>query len=134
MGPEQQALFAVGNIPNPTKQVKDAADKLENVKKTDDGYTADLNTDMVKGMLAIKLPAGMAGGFTPPEVTEPKGTIKVWIANGLPTKIQMHLNGSMDFGGNPNVIDRTSTIEFKDVGTTKVVVPDEAKKKLDAAK
>ena len=64
-------MFAVGNIPNPTKQVQDVAAKLENVKKTDDGYTADLNADVVKGMLAFKLPAGMAGGFTPPEVTDP---------------------------------------------------------------
>ena len=47
---------------------------------------------------------------------------------------QMHLNGSMDFGGTPNPIDRTTTIEIKDVGSTKVDVPDEAKKKLDAAK
>ena len=36
----------------------------------------------------------------------------------------------MSFNGNDREIDRTTTVEIKDVGTTKLTVPDEAKKKL----
>jgi hypothetical protein len=36
----------------------------------------------------------------------------------------------MDFNGNEIDLDRTTTVEVKDVGTTKVEVPEAAKKKL----
>jgi hypothetical protein len=36
----------------------------------------------------------------------------------------------MSFNGNDIDQDRTTTVVIKDVGTTKVTVPDEAKKKL----
>jgi hypothetical protein len=36
----------------------------------------------------------------------------------------------MTFNGNDVEIDRTTTTEIKDVGSTKVEIPDEAKKKL----
>jgi hypothetical protein len=38
----------------------------------------------------------------------------------------------VDFGGNEVEVDRTTTVEIKDVGTTKVQMPEAAKKKLDA--
>ena len=36
----------------------------------------------------------------------------------------------MSFNGNDVDIDRTTTVAIKDIGTTKVEVPDDAKKKL----
>jgi hypothetical protein len=36
----------------------------------------------------------------------------------------------MDFNGNEVDLDRTNTVDIKDVGTTKVEVPEGAKKKL----
>jgi hypothetical protein len=36
----------------------------------------------------------------------------------------------MEFNNNEVKINRTTTVEIKDVGTTKVQVPEEAKKKL----
>jgi hypothetical protein len=36
----------------------------------------------------------------------------------------------MNFNGNDVDVDRTTTTEIKDLGTTKVVVPEAAKKKL----
>ena len=35
----------------------------------------------------------------------------------------------MSFNGNDTDVDRTATVEIKDVGTTKVTVPEEASKK-----
>jgi hypothetical protein len=40
------------------------------------------------------------------------------------------VTGKVDFNGNEFEVDRTWTIEVKDVGTTKVNVPEEAKKKV----
>jgi hypothetical protein len=36
----------------------------------------------------------------------------------------------VSFNGNDRDIDRTTTVEIKDVGTTKIQVSDDAKKKL----
>ncbi len=53
-----------------------------------------------------------------------------WVADGKLTKYQFHVTGSIDRGGNPMDMDRTTTVTIKDVGATKVEVPDDAKKKL----
>jgi hypothetical protein len=46
------------------------------------------------------------------------------------TKYEFKVSGKMDFNGNEIDLDRTTTTEIKDVGTTKVEVPEGAKKKL----
>ena len=56
--------------------------------------------------------------------------MKFWIKDGLLTKYEFKVQGKVTIGGNDRDVDRTSTVEIKDVGSTKVDVPDEAKKKL----
>ena len=50
--------------------------------------------------------------------------------DGQLTKYEYNVKGEMSFGGNDIDIDRTTTIEIKDVGSTKVEVPAEAKAKI----
>ena len=75
---------------------------------------------------------GAAGRGGPPEVKEPKATVTFWTdAAGQLTKYQFHMTGTMSGrDGQERPIDRTTTVEFKDVGTTKIDVPEEAKAKL----
>ena len=40
------------------------------------------------------------------------------------------MQGKVSFNGNDRDVDRTTTVEIKDIGSTKVQVPDDAKKKL----
>jgi hypothetical protein len=40
------------------------------------------------------------------------------------------VQGSVSWNGNDREVDRTTTVEIKDVGTTKIEVPEDAKKKL----
>jgi hypothetical protein len=40
------------------------------------------------------------------------------------------VQGKVDFNGNEVDLDRDTTVEIKDIGTTKVTVPAEAKKVL----
>ena len=58
-----------------------------------------------------------------------KGSVKLWAKDGLLTKLEIKLQGKMSFNGNDTDVDRTTTVEIKDVGTTKVTVPEEASKK-----
>jgi hypothetical protein len=67
------------------------------------------------------------GGAT---VSSAKGSVKFWLKDGALVKYEYKVKGAASFNGNDLDIDRTTTIEIKDVGTTKVDVPEEAKKKL----
>jgi len=40
------------------------------------------------------------------------------------------VQGKVSFNGNDRDVDRTTTVEIKDVGTTKVELPEGAKNKL----
>jgi len=55
--------------------------------------------------------------------------VKFWAKEGVLSKYEFKLQGKMSFNGNDTDVDRTTTVEIKDVGTTKVTVPEEAKKK-----
>ncbi len=69
-------------------------------------------------------------GFPPPK--NAKGSVKFWVKDGLLVKYETHLHGTVTFGDNENEMDQTRTVEIQDVGTTKMEIPAEAKKKLEA--
>jgi hypothetical protein len=48
------------------------------------------------------------------------------------TKFELHVTGTRSFNGNDRDVDQTITTEIKDVGTTKIDVPADAKAKLGA--
>ena len=73
---------------------------------------------------------GGGGGGEGPAISNAKGSVKFWVKDGVLTKYEFKVSGKMDFNGNEIDMDRTSTVEIKDVGTTKVEVPEAAKQKL----
>ena len=60
-----------------------------------------------------------------------QGTAKFWVKDGVLSKYQTKVKGTVSFNGNDRDVDRTTTVEIKDIGSTKVTVPDEAQKKLE---
>jgi hypothetical protein len=140
--PERFAAMFAQNFRTPVQQAEDNLDALQNIQKTDDGYTADLSTEAAKKMLSFR-PRRQAAATTSPDpnappppqidITDPKGSIKVTIKDGNLTEIQFHLTGSVSFnGGDPRDVDRTTTTDFKDIGATTIDVPDDAKAKLSS--
>jgi hypothetical protein len=65
-------------------------------------------------------------------VKDAKASIKFTIKDGNLTKFEMHVTGTRSFNGNDNDVDQTTTTEIKDVGTTTIDVPADAKAKLGA--
>jgi hypothetical protein len=119
------------NFKTPVAVAQDAAGKLENLQLTDGVYTADLNADAAKAALTFRRRPN-ADDSNAPTVSNAKATIKIWIQDGAVSKIENHISGTVSFNGNDRDIDRTSTTQFFDVGTTNVTVPDDAKAKLVA--
>jgi hypothetical protein len=108
----------------PAAESEDIAGKTKDLTQTDDAYSGDLTEDGAKSLLAWR-----ARGGDGPIVSKAKGSAKFWVKDGIITKYQYKLQGTMNFGGDDIDIDRTTTVEVKDVGATKITIPDEAKAK-----
>ena len=67
------------------------------------------------------------GGYSSSKAS---GSVKFWVKDGQLAKYQYKVQGTVTFNGEDREVERTTTVEIKDVGTTKVEVPDEAKKKI----
>ena len=65
-----------------------------------------------------------------PKTADAKGSVTFWIKDGALTKFETKIQGKVTAGERELDINRTTTVEIKDVGTTKIIVPDEAKQKL----
>ena len=64
------------------------------------------------------------------EPKDAKGSVKLWTKSGALQKYELKLQGTMNFNGEDRPADRTTTVEFKDVGTTKLEAPEAARKKV----
>ena len=116
----------VRNLKTPAVQAADLATGAKDLKQDGNTYSGDLTEDAAKGLLAFGRRAGGDG----PGVSNAKGSVKFWLKDGALSRFEFKVKGTVNFNGNDRDVDRTTTVEIKDVGTTKVTVPDAAKKKL----
>jgi len=113
------------NYKTPAEQVEELAGKVKDLKQDGDAYAGNLTEDGAKSLLTF----GGRGG-NGPDISGAKGSAKFWVKDGVLTKYETKVKGTVSFNGNDRDVDRTTTVEIKDVGSTKVTVPDEAQKKL----
>jgi hypothetical protein len=125
-GPQQMRL--------PAETVSDLISKANNLALADGVITGQLSEDAVKSLMTFggrgRRGGGGGGGGNPPEVSNAKGTLKVWTKDGVLSKFEYHVTGTVSRGGNDMDVDRTTTVEISDVGSTKIEVPEAAAKKL----
>jgi len=135
-GNRRGAGGAGGAQPLPAEQAKDMISKAKSLIMADGVYSGDLTEDAAKAALMGggrgRGRGGNAGGNGGggPEITDAKATVKVWVKNGALSKYTSHVTGKVSFNGNDREVDRTTTTEFSEVGSTKVDVPADAAKKL----
>ena len=132
--PGMFAVMQAQNIKLPAVEATDLVALASDLKVDGDKITGALTEDGAKGLMSFGGRGRRGGGGGPgggaPQITGAKGTVTIWLTDGKLTKYATHVTGSMDRGDNPMDVDRTTTVTIKDVGTTKVEVPDDAKKKL----
>lgn len=122
-GPGRFMTMMVRNFRTPAKQAADVVADCKNLTMANGAYTSDLTPDGAKKMLSFR----RGGGGN---VSNPSGTVTFWIANGELTKFETHVKGTVSFNGNDMDVDRDTTTEIKDIGTTKIDVPDDVAKKF----
>ena len=113
---------------SPAAQAEDLAGKAKAIQSDGDAYAGDLTEDGVKALLSF----GRPGDDNGPTVSNAKGSVKFWVKDGELVKFEFNLQGTVSFNGNDRDVNRTTTVEIKDVAATKVTVPDEAVKKLSS--
>ncbi|MDH7502414.1 MAG: hypothetical protein QHJ82_06835 [Verrucomicrobiota bacterium] len=114
------------NYKAPAAQVVEFAEKVANLKKEGDAYVGDFTEEGAKAVLA----GPMRRANNAPEISGAKGSLKVWIKDGLISGYEYTVQGTMTFGGNEREINRKVKVEIKDVGNTKFEVPEAAKAKM----
>lgn len=116
------------NYKTPDQQAATLATQATALTAGPNGISGALTEDGAKEMLAFGRPG--AAGAAAPTVANPKGSVTFWVTDGKLVKYQFHVSGTVSFNGNDRDVDRTTTVEIKDVGTTKIEAPDAAKAKL----
>jgi hypothetical protein len=116
----------------PAKEAEDLLGKTPDLKAGEAGlFSGDLTEEAAKELLSFgRRPR--AGQEAPPGPKNAKASVKFWVKDGLLIKYEVSLKGTVRFGRDQEERDfaSTRTIEIKEVGSTKVEAPDEAKKKL----
>ena len=125
-GPATFMARRVQNFKAPAAQAEELVGKAKELKQDGDTYGGDLPEDAAKSLLMF----GGRGGGNGPEISGAKASVKFWVKDGVLSKYQTHVKGSVSFGGQDRDVDRTTTVEIKDIGSTKISVPEEAQKKL----
>ncbi len=110
----------------PPAEVPDLVEKTKDLKLAEGVYAGTLTEAAVKELLMFRVRMG----GNDPEVSGAKGSVKFWLKDGALSKYELKLQGTISYNGNDREVNRTHLTEIKDIGTTKVVVPEEAAKKL----
>ena len=105
--------------------------KVKDITKEGDAYSGELTEEGAKALATMGFGRRGGAGGNRPAPTDLKGSVKFWIKDGVLTKYQSKVSGKrQNQDGEEQAFERTTTVEIKDVGATKVTLPDEAKKKL----
>jgi hypothetical protein len=111
----------------PAVEAADLVAKSKEIKKSGDAYEAELTEDGVKELLSFGGRRGGNADNAPPAATNAKGSAKFWTKDGQLAKYEYNVKGTVaGRDGQERNVDRTTTVEIKDVGSTKVEVPEEA--------
>jgi hypothetical protein len=115
----------VRNVQTPAEQAADVAAGVTDFKQEGETYVGSLTEEAAKSLMRFR-----RGGGDGPTISDAKGSAKFWLKDGLLSKYEFKVSGKMEFNGNEMDLDRTTTVEIKDMGTTEVEVPEGAKAKL----
>lgn len=124
-GPGRFRGMMIRNFKAPAVQAVDLASGAKELKKEGEAYAGELTEATAKTLLSFRRTGGNGA-----EVSNAKGSVKFWLKDGGLAKYEFKVKGTVSFNGNDREVDRATTVEIKDIGTTKVEVPEEVKKKL----
>jgi hypothetical protein len=112
----------------PVAEATDLLGKMKDFKEVEGVLSGELQEDAAKHLLEFIAPTYQ--GQEPPKIADPEGSVKFWIQDGMLKKYELSIQGRVIRGDQESQASRTTLVEVKNVGTTKLEVPEEAKQKL----
>ncbi len=127
-GPGAFAARRMRTFKAPAAEAADLVDKAQSLKSAEGVISGDLTEAGAKSFLTF---GGRRQNADAPGPKDAKGSVKFWVKDGELTKYEYNVQGKIT-GREDNeiTINRTTTVEIKDAGKTKLTLPDEAKKKF----
>ena len=126
-GPGSFVARRMRNFKAPAAEAADLADKAKSLKSAEGAISGDLTEEGAKAYLTF----GRRPNPDAPGPKDAKGSVKFWIKDGALTKYEYNVSGKVtNRDGDEVAVSRTTTVEIKDVGKTKLGLSDELKKKL----
>lgn len=117
-----------GGATDYAKNAADLAAKIKDAKLVDGAIVGTLSPDDAATFLTF---GRGRGGNQAPAPKNASGTVKFHLSNGALAKYILNVKGTVATpNGDERDVDVTTTTEFKNIGATKVEVPEPAKKKL----
>jgi hypothetical protein len=120
-------MFGAGQQ-NPAEELATLVGQAKDLKVADGVISGALSEEAVRQRLSF----GGRGGQAPAAPKNASGSLKIWLKDGAVVKYAVNVKGIVAGRDGEQERDVTSTTEFKNVGSAKVVVPEEAKKKIGA--
>jgi hypothetical protein len=118
------------NLKPPAAEVQALLKNVKDISKDGDAYSAELTEEGAKALATMGFGRRGNGGNRPAP-TDLKASVKFWVKDGMLSKFESKVSGKRpNRDGDIVDFERTTTVEIKDVGTTKVSFPEDAKKKL----
>ncbi len=113
------------------KDLKSSA--FKEVKREDTEGSKVFSGDLTEEALKALRPAGRRGGGADRPAPKSTGTAKIWVnGDGVVTKYEVHVETTFKDRNDEDVTTKfTSTVEIKDVGSTKYDVPADAAKQFE---
>jgi hypothetical protein len=128
MADQRQAVRAVSRIvrglKSPVMIARDIVSRVGELKRDGEMRTAELTGDDASELL------GPVFDMRGRDMTDPKVTVKFWVRDGALTRYELRASVNVSRQGVATEVSRAISVEFSNVGSTKVEVPDEAKGKL----
>jgi hypothetical protein len=112
----------------PVAEATDLLGKMKAVKEADGVLSGELKEDTAKEVLEFFTPPFQ--GQEPPKIADPAGSVKFWIQDGMLKKYEFSVQGRVIRGDQESQASRTTLVEIKNIGTTRLEVPEEAKQKM----
>jgi hypothetical protein len=109
----------------PAAQVETLLDQTTNLARSDDGFAGTWSEDKVKEWLLANI--SVRRGSPTPSISNAQGTVTFWLKDGMLFKYEIQASGTLTYNRNHRDVQITTTVEIKDVGATKVTVPEQAK-------
>jgi hypothetical protein len=117
-----------GPVTPPVWQLTNILDKVQNLKKSDGCYVGDLQPEDAKTMVIYGGVRGGGDGVGSRSASPVSAAaVSLWVEDGALSKYSTRVTLQFTFNGSPIENTQITTVEIKDVGTTKMDAPGEVK-------